>query len=259
VATVNGGGLVTAVAVGSTNLSATVSGTSTTNLLSVAVAPPALVSAYLATPGSVNTLTVGQTLQFSAMCVYATTTTNCSVADIYGNAVTSWTTSNAAQVTVGAVGASNAGLANAVAVGSPQIQATIGTKHSSPWVLTINAATVTLTNVSLMSTGGVTGVAIGGTNQLQAVCTYSDGSTTQCGTTDIHGNVATGWASSNSSLATINTSGLVNGVASGMVSFTAAAGGHTSAALPLTVSLIPSGNYTITIEGPVTITGTVHF
>ena len=119
VATVNAGGLVTAVAVGSTNLSATVAGSTTTNLLSVSVAPPALISAYLSTPGSVNTLTVGQTLQFSAKCVYSSITTDCSVADIYGNAVTSWTTSNTAEVTVGAAGAANAGLATGVAVGNP--------------------------------------------------------------------------------------------------------------------------------------------
>jgi uncharacterized protein YjdB len=259
VATVNAGGLVTAVAVGTTSLSATVAGSTSTNLLSVAVAPPALVSAYLATPGSVNTMVVGQTLQFSAKCVYASVTTDCTVADIYGNAVTSWATSNAAEVTVGAVGSASPGLATAVGLGSPQIQATIGSKHSSPWVLTINAATVTLTNVSLASAGGVTGIAIGGTNQLQAICTYSDGSTTSCNTLDAHGNNVTAWTSSNTSFATVNTAGLVTGVASGLPSFTATAGGHTSAALPLTVSLIPSGNYTITIKGPVTITGTVHF
>ena len=259
VATVNAGGLVTAVAVGSTNLSGTVAGNTSTNLLSVSVAPPALVSAYLATPGGVNTLVVGQTLQFSAKCVYASVTTDCSVADIYGNAVTSWTTSNAAEVTVGAAGSASAGLATAVGVGSPQIQAIIGTKYSSPWVLTINTATVTLSNVSIASTGGVTSVAVGGTNQLQAICTYSDGSTTTCNTTDPHGNYVTGWTSSNSSFATVSTAGLVTGVAAGLPSFTATAGGHTSAALPLTVSLIPPGNYTITIKGPVTITGTVQF
>ena len=258
-ATVNAGGLVTAVAVGSTNLSATVAGSTSTNLLSVSVAPPALISAYLSTPGSVNTLTVGQTLQFSAKCVYSSITTDCSVADIYGNAVSSWTTSDAAEVTVGAAGSANAGLATGVAIGNPQVQATIGSTHSSPFGLTINAAAVTLTNVSITATSGVTGIATGGTNQLRAICTYSDGSTTSCNTTDSHGNFVTAWTSSNSSIATVSAAGLVSGVAAGLATFTATAGGHTSAGLPLTVSVIPTGAYTITIRGPVTITGMVHF
>jgi hypothetical protein len=259
VATVNAGGLVTAVAAGSTNLSATVDGTTGTTMLSVTVAPPALMSAYLAAPGSVNTLVVGQTLQFSAHCVYSSVTTDCSEVDIYGNGVTTWSTSNATEVSIGAAGSSNAGLATAVGVGTPQVQATIGSTYSSPWGLTIGAAPVTLSNVSVVSTGGVTSIGIGGTNQLQAICTYSDGSTTSCSTTDSHGNSVTAWTSSNLSFATVSTTGLVSGVAAGPPTFTATAGSETSAAFPLAVSPIPSGNYTITITGPVTLTGTVHF
>ena len=142
---------------------------------------------------------------------------------------------------------------------TPQVQATIGSKHSSPFGLTINAAAVTLTNVSVTATSGVTGIGIGGTNQLRAICTYSDGSTTSCNTTDSHGNFVTAWTSSNPSIATVSSSGLVSGVAAGLATFTATAGGHTSAGLPLTVSVIPAGEYTITIRGPVTISGAVHF
>jgi hypothetical protein len=259
VATVNGGGLVSAVAVGTTNLSATVAGIMNTTPLSVTVAPPTLQSAYLGTPGSANTMTIGSTLQFSAFCVYSTETTNCSMADIYGNAVTTWSSTDTTKATVGAVGSPHPGLATAVGTGSVNIQAVIGSKYSNPWTVTISAPSVSLASVSLAATGGVTSVNIGGTNQLNATCTYSDGSTTLCNTTDAHGNFATGWTSSNSSLATVSSSGLVAGVGTGMPTFTATAGGHTSAALPLTVSVIPPGTYTITITGPVTITGTVQF
>jgi alpha-amylase len=251
--------LVSAVAVGTTNLSATVGGIMNTTPLSVTVAPPTLQSAYLGTPGSANTMTVGGTLQFSAFCVYATQTTNCSVADIYGNAVTTWSSTDSTKATVGAVGSPHPGLATAVGAGSVNIQAVIGSRYSNPWTVTISAPSVNLASVSLAATGGVTSVNIGGTNQLKATCTYSDGSTTSCNTTDAHGNFATGWTSSNSSLATVSSSGLVAGVATGMPTFTATAGGHTSAALPLTVSVIPPGTYTITITGPVTMTGTVQF
>jgi hypothetical protein len=146
-----------------------------------------------------------------------------------------------------------------VAAGTANIQAYVGSVHLTEWVLTINAATVTLTNVSITSQGGVTSIGVGGTNQLQAICTYSDGTTTSCNTTDPHGNFVTAWTSSSPPSATVSTTGVVTGLATGLSNLTGTAGGHTSAALPLAVSVIPSGNYTITIKGPVTITGTVHF
>jgi uncharacterized protein YjdB len=101
---------------------------------------------------------------------------------------------------------------------------------------------------------------VGHTNQLIATCLYSDGSTTNCTTTDTHGNVAGSYASSNSAHATVGAStGLVTGVAAGATNLTATAGGHTSSALPLTVLAVPTGIYTITITGPVTFSGTVSF
>jgi uncharacterized protein YjdB len=125
--------------------------------------------------------------------------------------------------------------------------------------LTVQAASVPLVNVSLATTGGITSLALGGTNQLVATCTYSDGSKTLCNMTDAHGNEVSSWSSSNSGLATVSGSGLVTAVAAGTATFTATADGHTSPALPLSISPIPSGTYTITIQGPITITGTVKF
>ena len=232
IATVSSGGLVTGVAAGSTNLSAVVAGITSSPLLALTVtaAPPTLTGGYLGTPGSANTMYVGGTLQFSAYCQYSNgTTTNCSVPDIYGNGVTQWLSSNTAEVTVGDVGSANPGLATAVAVGSPNIQAYVGSVHLNEWVLYISNPPVSLTGVSLATTGGVTALFVGYTNQLMATCTYSDGSTTNCTTTDSHGNVAGNYASSSSSHATVGAStGLVTGVAAGTTNFTATAGGFTS-------------------------------
>lgn len=228
--------------------------------LAVTAAPPTLTSVTLSAAGGATSIVVGGTLQFTAFCHYSdSSTTDCTAADIYGNTVTTWSSSNTAVATIGAAGSDNAGLVTAVAPGSDSIQATIGGVYSSTWGLTISNAPVTLSNISLATTGGVTSIAVGQTNQLRAICTYSDGSTTSCNTADSHGNYAAGWTSSNPSLATISGSGLVTAVATGPVTFSAAAGGHSSAALPLTVSAIPPGTYTITITGPVTISGTVTF
>jgi trimeric autotransporter adhesin len=263
IATVSSGGLVTGVAAGSTNLMAVAAGiTSSPALtLSVTAAPPTLQGGYLGTPGGANTMTVGGTLQFSAYCQYSnSTTTNCSVADIYGNAVTQWLSSNTSEVTVGAVGSANPGLATAVAAGSPNIQAYVGSVHLNEWVLYISNPPVSLTGVSLATTGGATALFVGFTNQLVATCTYSDGSTTNCTTTDSHGNVAGNYSSSSTSHATVGAStGLVTGVAAGTTNLTAQAGSFTSSPLPLNVIAMPSGTYTITITGPVAFSGTVYF
>lgn len=234
---------------------------SNTVTLTVTAAAPTLNSVYLTTPGSVNTITVGGTLQFAANCVYSNgQTTNCSVADVYGNAVTNWTTSNAAVVTIGAVGSANPGLATAIAAGAPTIQANVGSIMTTAFGLTISAPTATLTGVSLTITGGVTGLLVGHTAQLIATCLYSDGSNTNCTTTDSHGNVASAYTSSTPAYATVNsTSGLITGVAPGSTKLTASAGSFASTATPLTVLAVPTGIYVITISGPVTFSGTVSF
>ena len=263
IATVSTSGLVTGVAAGSTNLTAVVAGiTSSPALtLSVTAAPPTLTGGYLGTPGSVNTMVVGGTLQFSAYCTYSnSTTTNCTVTDMYGNAVTSWTSSNTASVTIGAVGSANPGLATAVGTGTPYMKAYVGSVGLNQWDLTVTAPAVSLTGVSLATTGGVTGLFVGYTNQLVATCAYSDGSTTNCTTTDSHGNVGGSYSSSSSAHATVGAStGLVSGVAAGTTNLTAHAGSFSSAALPLTVLALPSGVYIITLSGPVIFSGAVRF
>jgi hypothetical protein len=229
--------------------------------LTVTAAPPTLTSAYLSAASS--GVTVGSTLQFAARCVYTnpSTTTDCTVADIYGNAVSAWATSNANAATIGTVGSSNAGLLTGVSAGTTNVTAVInGVLTSSSYPVTVTAPLVALTGVSLATTGGVTGLFVGNTNHLIATCTYSDGSTTNCTSTDSHGNVAGSYVSTNAAAATVSgVTGLVTAVAPGTTTFTATTGGATSPALPLTVLPIPSGVYSIVITGPVSFIGTVRF
>ena len=55
------------------------------------------------------------------------------VADVHGNAVTVWSTSSAAQATVGAVGSAAPGLVTAIEPGTPSIGATIGSVTATAW------------------------------------------------------------------------------------------------------------------------------
>jgi hypothetical protein len=258
--TLSGTGMATGAAVGSSNLTAVVAGITSSPALALAVTSSnTLVSTYLS--GATSCVTAA-TLQFAARCHYATgTDQDCTVTDIYGDAVTAWNSSNSSLVSVENVGSANPGLAACVAVGSASITATVdNTVASSPSTVTVSSPSVTLTGVSLATSGGVTALLVGSTNQLKATCTYSDGSSDICTSTDVHGNQANTWTSTAPGHASVNpTSGLATGVAPGATTFTAKAGTLTSPAIPLTVMAIPSGVYTITITGPVTITGTVQF
>ncbi len=228
--------------------------------LSITTPPPSLVSAHLT--ASSNSMIVGTTLQMAAKCHYSSgPDQDCTVADVYGDAVSAWLTSDPSKATVNNVGATNPGLVTAVAPGTPSITATIGAgTTSSPYPITVNSPAVTLTGVSLSLTGGVTGLFVGATNQLKATCTYSNGSSDDCTATDVHGNLAHTYASTTPAHATVNaTSGLVTGVAPGATTFTAVAGSFTSNALPLNVFPVLSGVYTITVSGAVKFSGTVRF
>ena len=230
--------------------------TSSSLPLAVTAAPPTLSSAYLA--ASESSLVVGATVQMSAHCVYVNpaATTDCTVPDIYGNGATNWGPSNPAVALV-----SSSGFVTAVGAGSVSINAMInGTLPATAFALTVNAAAVTLTGISLATTNGVTGLPVGGTNALIATCLYSDGSSTLCNSVDSHGNQAGSFTSTNPAHATVNaTTGLVTGVASGATTFTAIAGGFTSPAIPLTVVAPTTSQYTITITGPVKFSGNFSF
>ncbi len=229
--------------------------------LAISAPPPTLVSAYLTAGGS--TLVVPGTMQMAAKCHYTSgPDQDCTVADINGDAVSQWNTSDPTKATIGAVGSASAGLVTAIAAGTVSITAAIGGTGptSSSYSITVTNPAVTLTGVSLSTAGGVTGLFVGSSNQLKATCTYSDGSSDDCTATDTHGNHAGSYTSSNSSHATVGAStGLVSGIAAGMTNLSATVGSFHSPDLPLTVLAVPTGIYIITIEGPVTFSGRVHF
>jgi hypothetical protein len=179
-----------------------------------------LTSAYVSNPGPVTAMNTGGALQVYAYCKYSDgTTTNCSTTDIHGNSVTAWSSSNSAVLTV-----NSSGLASGISIGTATINATItgGVSGTPPFVVTVSGPnTLGLSSLSLATTGAVTSIPAGSTNQLIATCTYSDGSTTNCTTTDIHGTAVNSFTSSAPTVATVNASGLATGVAAGSTSFTA--------------------------------------
>ena len=211
-ATVSSAGVVTALAPGSVTITATSEGFSDNAVVTIAPAP---VGSVTLLPTNVS-MALGQSSQVTA-----------TVKDTRGVVVTdrvvSWTSSNTIVATV-----TQTGLVTAVAVGSAAITATSEGRQGS--------AAVT---VSAVATGSVTvepvssNLRVGETRILTARVT------------DINGTVVTDrpvtWSSSNTIVATVSQTGVLNALAPGSATISASAGGKSGAAT-VVVTRIPVGS-----------------
>ena len=232
VANVNTSGVATAVATGSTSIAATSEGHSGTATLTVtAVTVP--VASVTVSPASAS-VAVGQTVQLAA-----------TPKDANGNALSgrtvTWASSNGS---VGGVDGS--GLVTGVVAGSTTITAT-SEGQSGTSAVTVTAAPVPVASVTVSP--ATAAVFVGQTTQLTAT------------PKDVNGNTLTGrtitWASSPSSIAGVNGSGLVAGVAVGSATITATSEGKNGAStITVTTPPPPPAGSCLTQAGPlVTLSG----
>src|SRR6266513_2387044 len=186
VATVNGSGLVTAVAVGSATVTAASEGRSASSSVTVTTVPVASVTV---TPAS-GSLYVGQTVQLTA-----------TPKDSAGNPLTGQTIAwSSSDTTIAKVSAS--GLVTARGAGSATITAASGGKSGTS---TITAAIVPVASVVVSPASA--SVATGSTVQLTATPKDSAGNT-------LSGRSIT-WSSNATPVASVSSSGLVTGVTVG--------------------------------------------
>jgi len=129
-----------------------------------------------------------------------------------------WTSSNTAVVTVSATG-----LVTTLTVGSATIAAKQGSTSGSS---SLTVATVVINSITVSP--GNTSIRAGQTQQYAATATMSDGSTR-----DVTSQVT--WASSNTNVATISSTGLATAVTAGSTNISAASGNITNST-PLTVT-----------------------
>src|SRR6266850_6682528 len=193
IATVSSAGLVTAIAVGSAQITGTSEGQSGSSTLTVTSSPPVPV-ASVSVALAASSRNPGQTTQ-------ATATTRDANNNVLTGRSISWSTSNSSIATV-----SGSGLVTAVAVGTAQIAATSeGQTGSATLTVASPPVPVASVNVALASSSINTG------QTTQATAT----------TRDANNNVLTGrvitWSSSNTGVATVSTSGLVRAIAVGTV------------------------------------------
>src|SRR5438093_815821 len=215
VATVNANGSVTSNAVGSATITATSEGKSGTAAITVTAVP---VASLTVNPASAS-VAVGATRQLSAV-------TKDSAGNTLTGRVITWSSSNTAVATV-----NSSGLVTGVAAGSATITATSEGKSGT--------ATITVTNVPVASVTvnpATASIQTGSTQQLSAVTKDSAGNT-------LTGRVVT-WSSSNTAVATVNSSGLVTGVAAGSATITAISEGKSGTAA-ITVIVVPVASVTV--------------
>ena len=187
---------------GTANITASLGGiTSPAVPLNITAATLQSISVAPATPS----IALGTTQQFTATGTYSDLST--------ANITTSvtWASSVPATAAISA----GTGLAQGLVAGTTQITATLGTVVSASIPLKVTTATLKSIGVAPATPS----IGLSATQQFSAIGTYSHG-TTQ----DITGNVL--WASSNTSVATINaSSGLATGVGAGTAQITATQGG----------------------------------
>ncbi len=205
VASVSPDGLVTALAVGTANIIATSEGH--IGLAAITVAPPPVASVSVTLASSA--ITVGSTTQ-------ATATTQDANGGTLTGRVVSWSSDNSLVATV-----SSAGVVTGIAAGAANISASSeGKTGSAP--LTVNPSPIASVTVALASP-----TAVGSTTQ--ATATFKD----------VDGNVVTGrvtgWSSDNTSVATVNASGVVTSVGLGTANITVTSDGPPGSA-PMTVA-----------------------
>src|SRR6266576_2954436 len=209
VATVSSNGLVTSGAVGTATITATSEGKAGSAAVTVTPVPVASVAVSPATAS----IRVAQTVQLTA------TPKDSAGGTLAGRTVT-WRSSDTTVATV-----SPGGLVTGLAPGSASITATSEGKSSTA------AITVTPIPVASVAVAPATAsLTVGQTAQLTATPKDSAG-------TALTGRTVT-WASSNTSMATVSSSGLVKGVAAGTATITATSEGKAGTAA-VTVALVP--------------------
>ena len=220
IASVSPAGVVTALALGTTQVAASARGKSGVATITVQKTP---VASVVVRPNRVDAA-IGSNTQLTATALDASQATLADRAII-------WTTSNAAVATVNATG-----VVKAVAAGTATITATSEGKSDAS-VFTIAPGAVARVDV----TPAPVTMATGQTQQLVAA------------PKDAGGNLLTGkpvvWASSNSAAATVTSAGVVTAIAPGTATITATVDG-VSGSSAITVSVAPVASVTVAPQSP---------
>ena len=232
VATVSATGLVTAVAIGTVSITATVEGVE--GMAALTVSPlPAAVSGVAVTPSPVS-LFVGRTRALSATVTQPTGAPAATVT--YGSTAPTVATVSAAGV-ITAVGSGTATITVTATV--PAAAAGTAGFSAATETATVDVTVTPVPVASVQVTPATTNLIVGGTQQMASTVRDSVGA-------PLTGRVVS-WSSSNTAVATVNATGLVTAVATGTAMLTATVEGATGTAL-VAVGPLPAAITTMTVS-----------
>ena len=212
-ATISPTGLATVIEVGSANITASLSGITSTNI-SLTVIPATLISITVI-PAYPANLAAGFTQQFTATGTYSDNST------AYITSQVIWSSSNPSNLTI-----SPSGLTEGIAIGNVNIMATLSGVTSSPVTLTVVGPAL---SSILVTSSSPTNLVVGSTQQFSATEIFSDGSTS-----DVTN--AVNWSSSDNTIAIIAQTGVATGIGVGKTNITATLSGLTSQLVGLPVT-----------------------
>ena len=214
VATISVKGIATGIAIGNTDIAASLDDISSQ---SVTLSVVKLLSIAIRQSSPFN-LTVKATQQFTATGTFS----NGSTEDVTLTGI--WNSSIPAVASVSTIG-----LATGVAPGSASITVSESGITSPPLTLTVSLPDTSPTISSIaISRSVITALAVGSTQQFTATALYTDGKIV-----DVTAQAT--WASSNPSIATVSSTGLATGVSPGKASISAFYSGVNSMAISLTI------------------------
>lgn len=217
-------GIATGNAAGSTTISASRTINGVTKVASTGLTVTQEVLTAITVSPSPSSGFVGGSLSFQAAGTFNNGTNSNNV-----NSLVTWSSSNPSVATIN----SGNGLAQLLQAGSATITAT---RASSPGVTGTSALTVSaIVLTSITVTPSAPSIQVSATQQFTAAGVFSDSSTSN----NVNSQVT--WSSSNTGVATINSSGLATGLAAGSTTITATRiGGGVSGTATLTVTA-PAG------------------
>lgn len=228
VATVSSSGVITTVAAGTANITATLGSLTDSSTLTVVAAHLTSISVSPAA----QTVAAGTTLQFSAVGSFDDGSTQ-----LLTNL--NWSTSSSSVATIDSFG-----VATGVGTGTATVTASSGAVSGTASLTVTGATLVTISVAPAAST-----MAIGTTKQFMATGTFSDSSTQDVTSTVV-------WTSSNPAAATINAQGLATSTANGSTTITATFG-TISGSTSLTVTTVHLVSITIAPANPRIANGTL--
>lgn len=206
VARVDGDGLVTAAAIGTATITASEAGLQGASSITVTAKPPARITGLSIDPAEI-TLKQGQALQFRAVAGYSDGST-ANLTDV------EWSSGDPKRATISA-----AGLVTAQGLGQLLISAVHVTDDGTQWRAESKVSVEHAVRTVVVGPAGPFVLQPGGTVQLKATVTYTDGRP---------GNPVVTWASSRAIIATVNDGLVRGGAVQGTVTITASVDGVSS-------------------------------